>query len=103
MGARFRLEASFKLPASQCKSMCQTVIKAMKTYGLILADNGSDWYFQGTDDARWARAAASTMIGQLKEIPASAFQAVDESCLIVNPNSGQALQPGTAAYTAKCG
>jgi hypothetical protein len=103
MGARFRLKASFTLPASQCNSMCRTVIKAMKTYGLILADNGSDWYFQGTDDSRWARTAASNMIEQLKAIPAHAFQAVDESCLMLYPNSGQALQPGTAAYTAKCG
>jgi hypothetical protein len=70
----------------------------MKTYGLILADNGSDWYFQGTADARWTY----TMVDQLKQIPASAFQAVDESCLMVNPNSGQARQPGTPAYKQAC-
>ena len=42
------------------------------------------------------------MVDQLKQIPASAFQAVDESCLIVSPNSGQALQPGTPAYIKAC-
>ncbi|HTZ07469.1 MAG TPA: hypothetical protein VMB72_00260, partial [Acidimicrobiales bacterium] len=53
MGARFRLDAGFTLPASQCSAMCQTVLETMKTYGLILADNGSNWYFQGTADTRW--------------------------------------------------
>jgi hypothetical protein len=70
----------------------------MKTYGLILADNGSNWYFQGTADRRWTY----TDVDQLKQIPASAFVAIDESCLMVNPNSGQALQPGTATYAQKC-
>jgi hypothetical protein len=36
MGARFRLEATFGLPASKCSAKCQTVITTMKTYGLIL-------------------------------------------------------------------
>jgi hypothetical protein len=98
MGARFRLSASFHLPASQCARPCQVVIQAMKTYGLILADNGSDWYFQGTTDPRWTY----TMVDQLKQIPASAFQAVDESCLIVSRGSGQARQPGTSAYDRAC-
>jgi hypothetical protein len=99
MGARFRLNASFNLPASQCAAMCQTVIKTMKTYGLILADNGSNWYFQGTEDKRWSY----TEVDQLKQIPASQFVAVNESCLMVSPNSGQAYQPGTSGYTQHCG
>jgi hypothetical protein len=99
MGARFRLNASFTLPASQCDTPCQTVLTTMKTYGLILADNGSNWYFQGTADTRWT----ATMVDQLKAVPAGQFVAVDESCLMVDPNSGQALQPGTPAYQAACG
>ena len=78
--------------------MCQTVIATMKTYGLILADNGSNWYFQGTADTRWT----SAQVDQLKQIPASAFAAVDESCLMVAANSGQAYQPGTPGYAARC-
>ena len=73
--------------------MCQTVITTMKNYGLILADNGSNWYFQGTADTRWT----DTDVDQLKQIPASAFQAVDESSLMVNANSGQAAQPVSPA------
>ena len=60
--------------------MCQTVITTMKTYGLILADNGSNWYFQGTADTRWTY----DEVDQLKQIPASDFVAVDESCLMVS-------------------
>ncbi len=71
----------------------------MKTYGLIVADNGSDWYFQGTADTRWS----ASEVDQLKQIPASQFVAVDESCLMVNPNSGQARQPRTPAYAQSCG
>jgi hypothetical protein len=99
MGARFRLSASLHLPASRCARACQVVIRAMKTYGLILADNGSDWYFQGTEDRRWTY----TMVDQLKQIPARAFVAVDESCLMVSRDSGQARQPGTASWSAACG
>jgi hypothetical protein len=58
----------------------------MKTYGLIRDDNGSSWYFQGEASNRWS----DTMIAQLKTIPASAFQAVDESSLELSPNSAQA-------------
>ena len=99
MGARFRLNPSFALATSVCSAFCQTVLTTMKTYGLILADNGSNWYFQGTADRRWTY----TEVDQLKEIPANQFVAVDESCLMVSPNSGEALQPGTAAHTAACG
>jgi hypothetical protein len=99
MGARFRLNATFTLPASECATFCQTVLTTMKTYGLILADNGSNWFFQGTADTRWTY----NDVDQLKQIPASQFVAVDESCLMVSPNSGQALQPGSAAYAQSCG
>jgi hypothetical protein len=98
MGARFRLKASFHLSAKVCSAMCQTVITTMKTYGLILADNGSDWFFQGTADTRWTY----TEVDQLKQIPASEFVAVNESCLEVSPGSAQAYQPGTATYAKHC-
>ncbi|MEO9181497.1 MAG: hypothetical protein ABI298_07595 [Acidimicrobiales bacterium] len=98
MGARFRLNSTFMLPASECSAFCQTVLTTMKTYGLILADNGSNWYFQGIADTRWT----DVEVNQLKQIPAGQFVAVDESCLMVSRNSGQALQPGTAAYATSC-
>jgi len=99
MGARFRLNASFSLPASSCSAFCQTVVSTMKTYGLILADNGSNWYFQGTADRRWTYSE----VDQLKQIPADQFVAVDESCLTISANSAQALQPGSPAFAQACG
>ena len=63
----------------------------MQQYGLILDDNGSNWFFQGSTSPRWPGA----LISLLKQIPARAFQAVNESCLMVSPNSGQAqASPG---------
>jgi hypothetical protein len=79
--------------------MCRTVIATMQTYGLILADNGSNLFFQVTADTRWT----ATEVDQLKQIPASDFVAVDESCLMVSADSGQAYQPGTAGYLESCG
>jgi hypothetical protein len=71
----------------------------MKQYGLILADNGSDWYFQGEASPKWTYAFAD----QLKQIPASAFQAVDESSLMCSADSGQARQPGLPNGAARRG
>jgi hypothetical protein len=84
MGARFRLKASFSLKGYSRDT--KVVLRAMKTFGLILADNGSSWYFQGEASNKWS----NTMISQLKTIPASAFQAVDESSLEIGPHSGAA-------------
>jgi hypothetical protein len=81
MGARFRLSAHYN-PAGLAPAT-KVVVKAMQHYGLILADNGSPWYFQGTADNRWP----ATVLDQLKAIPASAFVAVDESSLEVSKNS----------------
>ena len=62
----------------------------MKHFGLVVADNGSNWFFQGTMDSGWNSGAYPAMIAQLKTIPASAFEAIDESALMVDPNSAQA-------------
>jgi hypothetical protein len=98
MGARFRLRASFTLPADRCAAMCQSVLRTMKLYGLIVADNGSNWYFTGTSDTRWT----ATQVNQLKQIPAKQLLAVDQSCLRVSANSGRAHQPGTATFEDRC-
>jgi hypothetical protein len=83
MGARFRLKASF--PISSYRADTQTVLRAMQRYGLVLADNGSPWFFQGARDSRWP----SGLLDQLKRIPASAFVAVDTSSLEVSPGSAR--------------
>jgi hypothetical protein len=87
MGARFRLKAGFDI--SSFSPDARVILQAMKTYGLLLADNGSNWYFTGTRDRRWS----NSLLDELKSVPASVFEAVDESACIVDPNSGQAACP----------
>ena len=87
MGARFRLSASFDL--SGYSADAKVVLQAMKDYGFVLADNGSNWYFQGTEDKHWK----NSLLDELKSVPASAFEAVDESACMVDRNSGQANCP----------
>jgi hypothetical protein len=51
MGARLRLKAGFDI--SGFPPEVQKIFRAMKKYGLIVADNGSDMYVSGTYDTRW--------------------------------------------------
>ncbi len=83
MGARFRLDAGFSTAGYSVKA--RRVIRAMQTYGLVLADNGSAWYFQGEQHRKWP----SRLIEELKTIPASAFDAVDTSSLMVDKDSAR--------------
>ena len=59
MGLRLRLKASFDI--SHFPRVARIILRAMKTYGLILADNGSPWYFQGATDPRWNDNALDTL------------------------------------------
>jgi hypothetical protein len=83
MGARFRLKAGFSTRGFS--GGAKAVIRAMKTYGLVLADNGSPWYFQGEQNMHWP----DRLIADLKRIPAKAFVAVDTSGLKVSRDSAQ--------------
>jgi hypothetical protein len=92
MGARFRLRASFD--TSTFGPNVRVVLKAMKRFGMIVADNGSDWYFQGTVDRRWTY----RFVDQLKRIPAGAFVAVDEdACRVSRGSAAFAYGPGCPA------
>jgi hypothetical protein len=70
MGVRVRLKSSFDV--SGLRGAAKIVAEAMKTYGLILADNGSNFYFQGEADARWN----DEHLNDLKDIPSTAFEVV---------------------------
>jgi hypothetical protein len=70
MGLRLRLKASFDL--SPYHGQALVVLRALKRYGLIVADNGSNWYITGAPDRRWN----DEDLDQLKRVPGSAFQAV---------------------------
>jgi hypothetical protein len=83
MGARFRLRAGF--PTEGYGAGARAVIRAMKRYGLVLADNGSPWFFQGERNGNWP----DRLISELKTIPASSFVAVDTAGLKVSRDSAQ--------------
>ena len=83
MGARFRLKSSYS--AARLSPKARIVVRAMKKYGLVLADNGSPWFFQGEQNGHWPE----RLIEDLKTIPASAFVAVDTSSLKVSNNTGE--------------
>jgi hypothetical protein len=87
MGARFRMKASYAISPS-LRADTKTVLRALKRYGLVLADNGTPWYFQGTADPRWPEG----LLDELKRVPASAFEAVNTSSLMVSPDS-MAVRP----------
>ena len=70
MGLRLRLKAGYGL--GRFSGAAKAIAIAMKHYGLIVADNGSNWYFSGASDRRWD----DENLNQLKRIPGSAFEVV---------------------------
>jgi hypothetical protein len=83
MGQRFRLRASFD--TSGFTREVQIILRALKKYGMILADNGSAWFISGVPDERWN----NDVLRELRQVHGSDFEAVDVSSLMVNPDSGQ--------------
>ena len=71
MGMRFRLKASFDLSPYHGEAL--VILQALKTYGMIVADNGTNFYISGAADSRWDDAD----LDQLKSVPGSAFEVVD--------------------------
>ncbi len=90
MGARFRLKASFNI--SGYSPQAQVILRALQQYGLILDDNGPNWHFWGDANPSWPL----SLLNEIKTVPASAFEAVDESSLMVDPDSGQAQLPAVS-------
>ena len=71
MGLRLRLSAAYDV--SQLNGDARVIAEAMKRYGLIVADNGSNWYISGSADRRWN----DDDLNQLKAIPGTAFEVVE--------------------------
>ena len=76
MGLRLRLKASYGIGGFS--GAAKTIAEAMKRYGLINADNGSNWYFSGSSDRRWD----DDNLSQLKRIPGSAFEVVASAAAV---------------------
>ena len=70
MGLRLRLRAGYDISALQ--GAARVVLVALKRYGMIVADNGSNWYITGASDPRWR----DSDLDQLKRVPGSAFEVV---------------------------
>jgi hypothetical protein len=75
MGLRVRLKATFDI--SRFPRQARIVLQALKTYGMIVADNGSSWYISGAPDPRWS----NDQLHALGQVPGSAFEVVDTSSL----------------------
>ncbi len=76
MGMRLRLEAGY--PLGSMGTAARAIAVAMEEYGLIVADNGSNWYISGTSDSRrddWE-------LDALKQIPGSAFEVVRSAAAV---------------------
>lgn len=83
MGQRFRLKVGFDI--SGFPPEVRVILQAMKTYGIILADNGSPWYISGVPDERWD----NNVLSELRQVYGANFEAVDVSSLMLDPDSGQ--------------
>ena len=70
MGMRVRLKASINI--SGYSPAMQVILRALKKYGMILADNGSNWFISGAPDPRWSDDDLNT----LKQIKGSNFEVV---------------------------
>jgi hypothetical protein len=77
MGLRLRLNAGYDV--SGFTGPARAIAEALKRYGLIVADNGSNWFFSGTSDRRWD----DENLNQLKAIPGSAFEVVQSAASVV--------------------
>jgi hypothetical protein len=71
MGMRVRLKADFDI--SGYPRDARVILKAMRTYGMLLADNGQNWFVSGTPDPRWDDEVLDT----LKRVPGDAFEVVE--------------------------
>ena len=71
MGLRLRLNPNYDL--SRFHGQALVILRALKQYGMIVADNGGSWFITGAADPRWN----DDDLNQLKTVPGSAFQAVN--------------------------
>ena len=93
MGMRLRLKSSYNI--SSFSTQMQVILTAMKTYGLILADNGSSLFVTGVSDSRWGSDLES-----LKSVPASAFEVVQMNPVYTNANYPTGTAPTISSFAA---
>ena len=94
MGMRLRLKASFDI--SSFSAANQAILTAMKNYGMIVADNGSNMFFQGAPDARWD----DNDLDALKAIDASNFDVVQMGTAYDANTAPTGVAPTISSFTA---
>ncbi len=94
MGMRMRLQASYDI--SSFPPQAQTILAALKKYGMIMADNGSSMYITGDPDNRWN----NDDLGTLKQVPASAFEVVMIDPLYTPNNVPTGPAPVISSFTS---
>ncbi len=94
MGMRLRLKASFDI--SSYSAANQVILTAMKNYGMIVADNGSNMFFQGAPDARWD----DNDLDALKAIDASNFDVVQMGTAYDANSAPTGAVPTISSFTA---
>jgi hypothetical protein len=78
MGMRVRLKASYVIPSAYSKQT-RAILKALQKYGMIVADNGSDWYISGTPDSHWNN---DHLVSELREVTRGNFEVVKMTGLV---------------------
>jgi hypothetical protein len=94
MGMRLRLKASFDISGFSAQN--QVILRAMKKYGLILADNGSAIYVSGAPDSRWN----NDDLHRLGSIKASDFEVVLMNAMYTDANVPAGASPVISNFTA---
>jgi len=87
LGQRFRLKADFDISGFSPEN--QVILKALQTYGMILADNGSPWFVSGAPDEQWN----NDDLAALREVKGSDFEAVDTSSMVSDLDSAAVIAP----------
>lgn len=80
MGMRVRLKADYRIPAGFSRQT-KIILRALKTYGMFVADNGSDWYLSGAPDRRWNN---DRLVGELRQVTGANFEVVQMRGLVTD-------------------
>jgi hypothetical protein len=94
MGMRLRLKASFDI--SSFSAANQVILQALKTYGMIMADNGSSMYISGAPDDRWD----NNDLHNLSSVTASDFEVVLMDPIYTASNLPQGAAPAISSLSA---
>jgi hypothetical protein len=80
MGMRVRLKASYVIPAGFSKQT-KVILQALKTYGMFVADNGSNWFISGAPDSHWNN---NKLVNELRTVTGSNFEVVQMGTIVTS-------------------